>query len=278
MQSWSQLTRHIRAGLILLTLALTADTALSTPAWKAEISSTKRGHHPSIASSTLDFTLSWKGIVKAGNLRMEFAPKGVNKPGVFVAKCSASSLGIAATLFPFTHSSWSEIDPATLVSRYFHATESDSKENVITINRYSANSVNVREVTTDLVTGKINTDLSSFSHGPARDVLSAILYIRSQKLELGEEHALLLLPFRTPYLLKVKVEAKEKHLDRDTLRISFSLRKIDRTTQTLGPYKKLKKPVTLWLSDDADRIPIELRASAYIGDVRAVLNNFSKIP
>jgi len=44
------------------------------------------------------------------------------------------------------------------------------------------------------------------------------------------------------------------------------------------PYKKLKKPVTLWLSDDADRVPLELRAAVYIGDVRAVLTNFSKTP
>ena len=252
--------------------------ALSAPAWKAELSPVKPGHHPAIVSSTLDFSLSWKGMVKAGQLRMEFAPKGVKKPGVFVTKCSASSLGAAATLFPYSHSYWSEIHPTTLSSRYFHATEDDDKENVVTTNRYSAGSVSVSEITTVTKTGAVNTDTFSFPFGSARDLFSAILYVRSQKLDPGEEHTLLLMPFRTPYLLKVKVEAKEKHLGRDTLRISFSLSKIDRTTHALVPYKKLKKPVTLWLSDDADRIPIELRASVYIGDVRAVLTNFSKTP
>lgn len=257
---------------------LSISCALSSPAWKTELSPAKPGHHPAIASSTLDFTLSWKGMVKAGKLRMEFAPKGVKKPGVFVTKCSASSLGAAATLFPYSHSYWSEIDPTTLNSRYFHATEDDDKENVLTTNRYSTGSVSIREVTTVSKTGAVITDAFSFPHGPPRDLFSAILYVRSQKLDPGEEHTLLLMPFRTPYLLKVKVEAKEKHLGRDTLRISFSLRKIDRTSYALVPYKKLKKPVTLWLSDDADRIPIELRASVYIGDVRAVLTNFSKTP
>ncbi len=257
---------------------LSIGCALSAPAWKAELSPVKPGHHPALTSSTLDFTLSWKGMLKAGTLRMEFAPKGVKKPGVFVTKCSASSLGAAASLFPYSHSYWSEIDPTTLSSRYFHATEDDGKENVVTTNRYSAGSVGVREVTTLSKTGAVNTDAFSFTLGPARDLFSAILYVRSQKLDPGEEHTLLLMPFRTPYLLKVRVEAKEKHLGRDTLRISFGLRKIDRISHELVPYKKLKKPVTLWLSDDADRIPIELRASAYIGDVRAVLTHFSKAP
>jgi hypothetical protein len=51
----------------------------------------------------------------------------------------------------------------------------------------------------------------------------------------GEEQTLLLMPFKTPYLLKVRIEAKEKHLG---------------------------------------RIPIKLRASVYIGVVGAILTHF----
>jgi hypothetical protein len=252
--------------------------ALSAPDWMADLSPPAPGRHPAIPPSTLDFTLSWKGMLKAGKLQIEFAPKGVTKPGSLVTKCSASSLGAAATLFPYSHSYWSEIDPSSFSSRYFHSTEKDSKETVVTTNRYYSKSVSITEVTTETKSGAIATEAFSFPYGPARDLFSAILYVRSQKLDPGEEHTLLLLPLASPYLLKVKVEAKEKHLGRDTLRISFALRKIDRSTDALVPYKKLKKPVILWLSDDVDRIPIELRASVYIGDVRAVLTNFSKNP
>lgn len=263
---------------ILVPLLLSAACALSAPTWKAELSPAKTGPHPAIPPSTLDFTLSWKGMVKAGKMRMEFAPKGVKKPGSFVIKSSASSLGAAATLFPYTCSYWSEIDTRTLSSRYFHSTENDGEESVVTKNRYSAGSVSVNEVTTVTKTGAVKTQGFRFPHGPAQDLYSAILYVRSQKLDPGEEYTLLLLPFSSPYLLKVRVEAKEKHHGRDALRLSFGLRKIDRATFTLVPYKKLKKPVTLWLSDDADRVPLELRAAVYIGDVRAVLTNFTKNP
>jgi len=262
----------------ILSFCLSATCAFSAPVWKGELTLARPGSHPAIPSSTLDFTLSWKGMVKAGALRMEFAPKGAKKPGVFVIRSTASSLGTAATLFPYTHSYWSEISPRTLGSSYFHATVKDGEESVVTTNLYTGGNVDVREVTTVTGPGAVNTQAFAFSHGPARDMFSAILYVRSQKLDPDEEHTLLLVPFTSPYLLKVRVEAKEKHHGRDALRISFGLRKIDRTTHALVPYKKLKKPVTLWLSDDADRVPLELRAAVYIGDVRAVLTNFSKTP
>jgi hypothetical protein len=56
------------------------------------------------------------------------------------------------------------------------------------------------------------------------------------------------------------------------------MQKIKFDTRELVAYKKLKKPVTLWLSNDIDRIPLEVRASVYIGDVRAVLSKHTKTP
>ena len=252
--------------------------AFSAPAWKAEISPAKPGSHPPIVSSTLDFNLSWKGILKAGTLTMEFAPRDAKKPGSLIVKSSASSLGAAAALFPYKHSYWAELDPSTLTSRHFHSTEEDSEEKVVTSNRFSPSGVVAKETSTDFKTKAVSTESFTFPYAQTREMFSAILWIRSQKLAPGDEHTLLLLPFKSPYLLKVRVEAKEKHLGRDALRLSFALRKIDRETLDLGNYKKLKRPVTVWLSDDADRIPIELRASVYIGDVRAVLTGFTKKP
>ncbi len=260
------------------TLILTSALSVAAPAWQSELTTRNPGPHPAISSSTLDFTLSWKGMLKAGKLDIEFAPKGVKKPGSFVIKSSASSIGAASALFPYSHSYWSEINPRTLRSKFFKSTETDDKETIVTTNHYRPSMVNVNEVTTSLKTMAITTNTWSFPFGDARDMFSAILLLRSQKLDNGDEHTLLLMPFKSPYLLKVRVEGRERHMGRDSIRLSFSLRKISRDTLEIVPYKKLKKPVTLWLSDDADRIPIELRASIYVGDVRAVLSGFTKHP
>ncbi len=254
-----------------LLLAITTGLAFSAPAWKSELSAPTPGSHPKITPCTLDFTLSWKGMLKAGSLRIDFAPAGEKKPGSFVTKTTASSQGAAAALYPMNLNYWSETDPASLRPKFFFATEVDGQEQVVTTNRYSAGAVSVKEVSMDLRSKAVKTEAYPFPFGPAHDMFSAILFLRSQKLDPGDTYTLLLLPFKSPYLLNVKVEAKEKHMGRDAIRLSFSMRKIDRKTHALGPYKKLNKPVILWMSDDTDRIPLELRAAVYIGDVRAVL-------
>lgn len=263
--------------IFILLFSITA-TLAAPPEWIGTLTSSNPGPHPAIAPSKLEFTLSWKGMLNAGKLDIDFAPPGVHKANSFVIKSSASSGGGASKLFPYNHRYWSEIHPTTLQSKFFHSNETTSSEKVENINRYTSSNVSVEEKTTLLnKKGKSGTSFT-FPHGPARDLFSAMLHLRSQKLDVGETHVMLILPFKSPYLATTRVEAKEKHMNRDAIRLTFAMRKIDPTTYELGNYKKLKKPVTLWLSDDADRVLLEARASVYIGDVRAVLTKHEKHP
>ena len=111
---------------------------------------------------------------------------------------------------------------------------------------------------------------------PIFDIFSAMLFIRSQKLDNGDAITQVIQPFDSPYLLKVKVAGREVHNGRNTIKLTVGMRKIDRKTLELKPYKKLKSDATMWLSDDADRIPVELRAAAFIGEVRATLTAHRK--
>jgi len=104
-----------------------------------------------------------------------------------------------------------------------------------------------------------------------------MLFVRSQPLNAGDKLALVVMPFKTPYLLRVQGLGREAHLQRDCIKLSVAMQKIDRDTLELRPYKKLNRSATLWLSDDADRIPVELRADVFIGDVRATLTGSRKL-
>jgi len=263
---------------VVFLLVLTSVMLHATPEWAKEITSPKAVTYSAMESCKLEFSLSWKGIVQAGYLDIEIAPKNVSKSGSLVVKSTGYSQGFAKKLFPYNHAYWSEINPTTLESLYFKSTETDSKEKVITTNQYSPAKVEIEEITTKFDTSKKTTLTQTFSQPDVRDLFSTILFIRSQKLDVGDTHTMLILPFKSAYLLKVSVEAKEMHEGRDAIRLSFALRKINSKTNELVAYKKLKKPVTLWLSDDTDRIPLELRASVYIGDVRAVLTKHTKTP
>ena len=257
--------------LTLLVLSACTLTA-ATPPWKKELTSPNLGTFPALPPCTLDYKVSWKGMINAGNLRMEFAPAGVRKPGALVVRSSASSLGAASALFPFKSNFWSELHPSSLRPRFFHAVETDRKETVTTNTRHFSDRVVCTETTKNLKTGISIDSTHEFDFQPTFDIFSAMLHVRSQKLNAGDHITLVVHPFDNPYLLRVKVIGREAHLDRKTIRLSVGMRKIDRKSLTLVPYKKLKGDATLWLSDDADRVPVEFRAQVFIGDVRATLD------
>jgi hypothetical protein len=244
--------------------------------WKSELVPPALGPHPKLAPTVLDFQVSWKGMIKAGTLKIEFAPADAKKPGAYVVRSSATSLGAAALIFPYKSTFWSELDPTSFQPRYFKAVEIDKKETVTTTVRHFAHRVETHEEAKLFKTKVTKTSDQVFKFAPVFDIFSAMLHIRSQKLASGDRIALVICPFKTPYLLRVTVAGREVHEGRKAIRLTLGMRKINRDTLELQPYKKLKKDATLWLSDDADRVPIELRADAFIGDVRATLTNHRK--
>jgi hypothetical protein len=243
----------------------------AAPAWQAELTSPAPGAFAPIVPTALDFEVTWNGMLRAGIVHLEFNPPDVKKPGITIVRTSAASLGAAAVLFPYQTNFWSEIVSSTLRPRYFHAVETDSRETVDTVIQHFPDRSESREVSKKLKTGLVQKTERTFTFSPVFDMFSAMLHVRSQKLDDGDHFTLAINPFDTPYLLRVKVVAHEVHEGRKAIRLSVGMRRIDRKTMELRAYKKLKQDATLWLSDDADRIPIDLRAAAFIGEIRATL-------
>lgn len=267
------------AGCLTLILSLVMVAGLTAdPAWRKEITAAAapaavRPMPPAV----LDFEVSWKGLLDAGKLRIDFAPDDANKPGVLVVRSTAASTGAASALFPYRSHFWSEVHPATLRPRFFHAVETDRREKIDTTVQYRPRQVGFVEISENLKNRKTAREQGVFRFEPVYDMFSAMLFVRSQRLAPGDRITLVVQPFKTPYLVRVRVIARELHMDRPTLRLAVAMRKIDRDTLELRPYRKMRREATLWLSDDADRVPLELRAAVFIGDVRAVLTRFRKL-
>ncbi|MES2440106.1 MAG: DUF3108 domain-containing protein [Verrucomicrobiota bacterium] len=261
---------------VLLIFLLSLPLLHAAPAWQGELTSPAPGAFSKLVPSVLELQVSWNGTIDAGRIRMEFAPPDIKKAGIYVVRSSASSLGAAAVLFPYKTNFWSEISSSSLQPRFFHAVEIDNRETVTTTVRHFPDRVESQAIAKQTKSGSSKQTDRTFKFSPVFDIFSAMLHVRSQKLDAGDRITLALHPFETPYLLRVKVEGREIHNGRNTIRLTLGMRKIDRKTLELLPYKKLKQDATLWLSDDADRIPIEFRASAFIGDVRATLVSHRK--
>jgi len=82
-------------------------------------------------------------------------------------------------------------------------------------------------------------------------------------------------PVATPYLAKIKVLGREVHLGRNCIKLNVGLQKI-KSDLSLKEYKKLKT-ATVWLSDDTWRVPVEVKAKVFVGDVRVFLTKHENL-
>jgi hypothetical protein len=179
-------------------------------------------------------------------------------------------------LFPytFTFTSFAKLsDHRPLV---FVATEKDNKEVVETKNSYKAPGMHFNSTTTLHKSKKVIPRSHIFTAKAIHDPLTAMLAIRRQTLTKGSVIQLCCHPFASPYLIKVTVLGREKHLGYDCIKLDIQIQKINKKTGKLLSYNKLKK-ATMWITDDGQRIPVELRSKVFIGDVRATLINRSPL-
>lgn len=247
--------------------------ALALPAladWKAEITPAALGPHPRLAPQEFDYRLSWKGMLDAGKLTFSFGRPEPKFPSDYAARVTGGSTGFASKLFHYQVAMLSRLDPATLRPRHSVGVQDEGDEINTTRNTWAGTLVRTEQTIRLPESGKEGTVHSELRFTPLHDVFSAMLQVRSHKLADGDRLVLPLLPSNKPYLLRVHVLGREKFAGRDTIKLDVALQKIDPKTWTLLPYKKMKR-TTLWLSDDANRIPVELRAEAFIGDVRMTL-------
>lgn len=252
-------------------------TACAAPDWRNQLTSPAPGPVAAPPASTVDLKLTWNGLINSGVARIEFAPPTGKNPNVYRVRFSSGSTGAAAVMFPYQNEFISDIDPATFKPKHFQAVEIDGREKTTTLVRHLRDRVESKQSTQSLKKNTTQHIHRSFEFQPTFDIFSAMLLVRSKKLNNGDQMTLALHPLDNPYLLNVKVIGREIHLGRKTIHLSVGLQKIDRKTGELRPFRKLNREASFWISDDAERIPVEFRASAFIGDIRATLTDHRKL-
>lgn len=245
--------------------------------WTKEVTPPKLGPQPKLAPQEFEYRLSWNGALNAGKLTFTFGAPDPKFPSDYVSRASGGSSGVASTLFPYKIALVSRLDPATLRPRAFVGVQDEGKEIVTTRTQWNGTLVSTEHATKVSKSGVETKQNTDFRFTPVHDLFSAMLHVRSHKLADGDKLTLPLMPFDKPYLMRVEVLGREKFANRDTIKLSVALQKIEPKSKKLLPYKKMKKNSTLWLSDDANRIPVELRSEVFIGDVRMTLSGSKKL-
>jgi Protein of unknown function (DUF3108) len=248
---------------VLLVLLITAIPAFSQPEWASSLTQGGAGRL-NVPPCILDFELGWNNTIKAGTARVTVQEAGSS---YWRASAQASSTGFARTMWSYDCAMSSIIDRQTLHPAFMQHSETDRSETC----RYRVSFQPRRVITESTILpkeGAASTSIAVCGFSPIEDLLSIILYVRSLPLENGTSVTRVVQPWDKPYLTTFEVLGREKLKSGDQslpcIKLAVKIRKIDRESLTLSSYKKMKT-ATIWVSDDAERLPVEMRAEIFVG-------------
>ena len=265
----------MRKSLLLpLFLFIASPLSAAQPAWVSEVNLKKPGAHLKLRPIQLTYDLSWNGSVVAGQTTFRFGFPDKRYPKSFIAQSFGQTTGIARNLFPFDFNFTSFLRTSDYRPQVFVAEETLKKEHKLTKTEFNKKGVSSTRTKTEFKTKASSTSTTTFPYPQALDAQSAVLWVRSLDLKKGDEAVFVVMPFKSPYLCRVTHLGNEVHSSRRTVKYDMKLQKINKKTLALEDYDKLKSFV-IWVSDDAERIPLEFRSKVFVGDVRAVLTSKS---
>lgn len=242
---------------------LLVSSALAQPEWVSSLSQAVPGRL-NVPPCALDFELGWNNTIKAGTARVTIQEAGDD---YWRASAQASSTGLARTLWSYDCTMSSIIRRDTLHPVFMQHSETDRSETC----RYRVSFQPRRVITESTVLprdGVASTSTHVCGFSPVEDLLSIILFVRSLPLADGESITRVVQPWDKPYLTTFEVMGREKmkvgDVDTPCIKLAVRIRKIDRDSLLLSSYKKMKT-ATIWVSDDEERLPVEMRAEIFIG-------------
>ncbi len=253
---------------ILLALALPLAAA---PDWKKKVNVPSSGALLPIKPVHLSYNLSWDGKLKAGSLDLTFGKKDPRYPKHFLAQGWGGSTGWASVLYPFQFNYLGFLSPKTLRPVMFVGNEVGKRKDSNYQFLFKKSGVSGTKKSTYKNGKKNKSQKRSFAYPRALDLFSGLLQIRSMPLDAGQTYYMPFHPVGKPYLATIKVIGRENHLGRNAIKLSISMEHIEKDL-SLKTYKKLKSS-TVWISDDQWRIPLEVRAKVWVGDVRMTLTD-----
>ncbi len=246
---------------------------MGPPDWMSNVTRLPPGDHANLRPVHLEYTLAWNNQINAGEFGISIATTEEEDPR-FVGDAKGRSTGLARLLWPYDFRARSLVDESSLRPITFQLKEVQRTEE----SSYDIIFENHRQIfttTSQKKDEKARTATNRFSFDFGQDVLSSVFYLRSQSLNPGEEISMVVTPFNKPYLTKFKVvgseERKIKGRCYQTIKLDAVVGKVN-SDFSIKTYEKIKK-TTLWVSDDENRIPLELQSQLSLGFVSARLND-----
>jgi hypothetical protein len=215
----------------------------------------------------LRYKMSYSGFLRAGTAILEVEETVLNGNKVFYTKGSGWTSGLIKWFFKVEDVYESYFDKDTIKPYVFKRKidEGGYKKHRITNFDYIANKAYVQ----DFLKQKDTT--IPFSN--VQDILSSFYYLRNQDvkgLKRGDEIAIDMFMDSQVYPFKLRFLGKE------VLNTKFGRTKtlVFRPLVQSGRIFKAQESVTIWITDDSNKIPIKMKADLSVGSLRAELEAY----
>ena len=215
----------------------------------------------------LRYKMSYSGFLRAGTAILELSEKDFNGKKVFYTKGTGWTSGAVKWFFKVEDRYESYFDKDTIKPYLFKRkiNEGGYKKHRITSFNYKSNKAYVQDFTLQKDTSVV------FSR--VQDMLSAFYYLRNynvKNMKKGEEIGIDMFMDSQVYPFKLRF------LGREILKTKFGTLKtmIFRPLVQSGRIFKAQESVTLWITDDENKIPVKLSADLSVGSLRADLEAY----
>ena len=216
---------------------------------------------------SLRFKMSYSGFLRAGTAVLEVKETELNGKKVFYSKGTGWTSGMIKWFFKVddkyeSYFAKNEIKPYLFKRKI---DEGGYKKHRNTTFNYASNKAYVQDFTKQTDTSVAFTDV--------QDMLSAFYYLRNsdvKNMKKGDEIAINMFIDSQIYPFKLRFLGKQ------VLKTTFG--KVNtllfRPLVQSGRIFKAEESVTLWITDDANKIPIKMKADLAVGSLRAELESY----
>jgi hypothetical protein len=231
--------------------------------WRDTLTPPVPGNFGPLRPLKAHYTFGWSAVT-AGEADAEFSR---TKAGLLALKVRGGSTGLARSLWRLDADSTSlvrpnDLQPLSVVQRETYSDQ--ARKTTVTFGPKGVTRTCERQPK-DADSGKAKR----FKFAPVFDLQSALLFVRSQPLRVGDVVKLVSYPTSAAYYTEVEVvghdtvtEAGKKYA---ALKCALRLQGVKKDL-TLQPHKKFKRAFA-WLSDDSDRLLLMIESERSVGKV-----------
>jgi len=212
---------------------------------------------------TMRFSISWSGGIKIGDLRLSLAPAASGSGQVITAQ--VTDYGLFRAVYPVDDTFTTLISGPLKLPRRYDVLQIERGKTVRRLTRYDQRTCTASYRRQDQAPE--NFALA----GPVYNEFSAFFITRALRLDPSKQQRVPAFVDKKRHLVPVKVLGRER---RNSLFGKVPTLKVQPKMAFKGLYDKDGDTV-FWLTDDACRIPVEIRSKILIGSLTATLIEYS---